>query len=187
MWRNTQHSYGLGAILLHWIVAALFLVQLPLGYFTQATQDLPAVQADLYWWHKSVGFMILAISALRILWVLFETQPALPETVNLSERSAAKWAHVALYVATLLVPLTGWAVVSTEIPVTASTVFGLVSVPPLPLQPSVLAESIWSSGHAFLAYAAGFIAVIHILAAIRHHFTLHDDVMVRMLWPGKGE
>jgi cytochrome b561 len=187
MLRNTNDAYGLGAILLHWVVAALFLVQLPLGYLTQAAEEQPALQADLYWWHKSVGLTILAISVLRILWVIWQRQPAPPEGASPSERSAARWAHVALYVATLLVPLTGWAVTSTGAPVTPSPVFGIVVVPPLPLHASVYAEAYWSSAHAFLAYAAGFIAAVHILAALRHHFTLKDNVMVRMLKPGRSK
>ena len=121
MWRNTDDGYGLGAILLHWIVAALFLVQLPLGYLGVAAEDTPALQLDLYWWHKSVGFVILAISLVRVLWVLSQRQPALGEDISPSERSAAKWAHVALYLATLGVPMTGWAVVSTAAPVDAES------------------------------------------------------------------
>lgn len=184
MWRSDRRSYGLATILFHWLVAVLFLVQLPLGYLTQAVEGEPSLQLDLYWWHRSVGFTILAVSVLRILWILSERHPPLPENVNDSERSAAKWAHVALYVATLLVPITGWAVVSTAAPVTPSSVFGIVSMPPLPLAPSGLAEAGWSSAHAFLAYAAGFVAAVHILAAIRHHVTLKDDVMMRILRPG---
>lgn len=184
MLRNDERSYGLVAILFHWVVAALFLVQLPLGYLTQSFEDQAAVQIDLYWWHRSIGLLILGLSALRIAWVLSGRNPALPVSVAASERSAAKWAHVALYLATLLVPLTGWAVVSTTAPVVATRAFGLVTVPPLPLEPSNLASAYWSSGHAFLAYAAGFVAAVHILAALRHHFTLRDDVMMRMIRAG---
>jgi cytochrome b561 len=186
VWRNDDRSYGLAAIVLHWIVAGLFLVQVPLGYLTQSAENQPVLQADLFWWHKSVGFTILAISLFRILWVLSSRHPGLPESINPSERSAAKWAHVSLYVATLLIPITGWALVSTTAPVAPSPVFGLVSVPPLPLSASGFAEAYWSSAHAFLAYAAAFIAGVHVLAALRHHFTLKDDVMVRMLRPGTG-
>lgn len=187
MLRNDNQSYGLVAILLHWIVAGLFLVQVPLGYLTLSAEHQPALQADLFWWHKSVGFTILAISVLRIVWVLSSRHPGLPESVNPSERSAAKWAHIMLYLATIVVPLTGWALVSTSVPVVPSPVFGVISVPPLPLSASGLAEAYWSSAHAFLAYAAAFIACVHILAALRHHFTLKDAVMVRMLRPGPGE
>lgn len=187
VWRNTPNDYGLGAILFHWIVAALFIVQLPLGYLSISAEGRPALQAELYWWHKSVGFTILAVSVVRIIWVLSQKQPDLPDNVSASERSAAKWAHVALYLATLLVPLTGWAVVSTTSLVLPTSVFGLVSVPPLPIQSSGLAQAYWSTAHAFLAYAAGFVAAAHILAAIRHHFTLKDGVLLRMLRPGRAE
>lgn len=187
MWRNSKEAYGLGTIMLHWIVAALFLVQLPLGYFTVAAEFDPLRQSDLFWWHASVGFTILAISVLRIVWIVWQDQPALPDDVSPSERSAARWAHVALYLGTILVPLTGWAAISAGQPAAPGAVFTIATVPPLPIHASIYARAYWTSTHAFLAYGAGFIAAVHILAALRHHFTLKDRVMVRMLRPGRSE
>ena len=48
MWRNTRGRYGLAAKTLHWLVALLFICQLPLGYLTQASADDPALQFALY-------------------------------------------------------------------------------------------------------------------------------------------
>jgi cytochrome b561 len=42
----------------------------------------------------------------------------------------------------------------------------------------------WISIHGFLAYAAIFLAAIHILAALRHHFHHRDATLIRMLRPG---
>jgi cytochrome b561 len=103
-----------------------------------------------------------------------------------SEQAAAKAAHICLYAATVAVPLAGWAVVSTSPLHIPSYVFNLFVVPNLPLTVSNASEALWSSIHAFLAYAAGFIAAVHILAALRHHFHFKDDVLARMLRPGRG-
>ena len=186
MWRNSETSYGLVSIVLHWIVAILFLCQLPLGYLTQASEHRPALQFELYQWHKSVGFLLLAIAVPRLLWAIFNRSPQLPESVSESERSAARLGQIALYASTVLVPLAGWAVVSTSPLDIPSYVFNLVVVPNLPMTPSDAAEAFWSTVHAFLAYAAGFLAAVHMLAALRHHFHFGDEVLLRMLRPSPG-
>ncbi|HET7412835.1 MAG TPA: cytochrome b, partial [Pararhizobium sp.] len=176
-------SYGAVSIALHWTAAVLFLCQLPLGYLTQATQGRPALQAEIYHWHESLGFLILAVGALWLLWALINRRPEPSASLAPSEPAAARAAHLSLYLLIVLVPLAGWAVISASsmAPVHA---FGLVAVPDLPLAVAGGAEAIWSSIHAFFAYAAGFIVAVHVLAAFRHHFHFRDDVLLRMLRPG---
>jgi len=183
MWRNTQKSYGWVAILFHWTIAVLFLCQIPLGYLTQAIQNRPALQFELYQWHKSIGFLVLALAVPRLLWVLMTVRPRpLPETTRL-EATGARAAHLALLLLTILVPLAGWAVASTSPLRIPSYVFNLLVIPPLPLTPSERQEIFWSNVHALLAYGGGVIALLHILAALRHHFVLHDGTLIRMLRP----
>jgi cytochrome b561 len=185
MLRNSPKSYGLVSILFHWAIAFLFLLQMPLGYLTQATRDQPALQFELYQWHKSVGFLILLVASLRLAWWLLNPKPQLPDTIEPQEKVAARAVHVMLYLLTILVPLAGWAVVSTSPLQIPSYAFNLVVVPNLPLAVSSYAEGLWSSIHGFLAYAAAFLAAVHILAALRHHFHFRDRILLRMLWPEK--
>jgi cytochrome b561 len=185
MLRNTANSYGLVSILFHWIIAALFLCQMPLGYLTQATRNQPALQFELYQWHKSVGFLILLLGGIRLVWALINPKPALTADLSDAERKAARIAHLSLHLLTVLVPLAGWAVVSTSPLQIPSYAFNLVVVPNLPLQISSYAEGVWSSIHGFLAYGAAFIAAVHILAALRHHFHFRDETLIRILLPGR--
>jgi cytochrome b561 len=99
------------------------------------------------------------------------------------EKSLARGSHMVLYLALVLIPMTGWAVVSTSPLPIATWFFGLFVIPSLPLGISLHAEQLWSSLHAFLAYAAIFLVGVHVLAALRHHFRNKDDILVRMLWP----
>ena len=183
MLRNTKTSWGLVSILFHWIMAVLFLGQFSLGWYMQGMRDLMA-QYNLYQWHKSFGFTVLGLVALRALWALASTRPALPEAMPATERRLSKVSHLVLYVALFALPLTGWAVVSTSPLPIATWFFGLFVIPSLPLGISLHAEQIWSSLHGFLAYATIFLAGVHILAALRHHFHNRDDVLLKMLRPG---
>jgi cytochrome b561 len=174
-------GYGHTAIAFHWTVAALFLGQIARGYATQATADAPALQFSLYQWHKSIGFAVLALAVLRIAWTVAVPQPASAEELAPLERLLARSTRLVLYAATLLVPLTGWAIASSSPLRIPSYVFDLVLVPPLPLPVSEGAEAAWSSAHALLAYCTGVLALAHATAALRHHFILRDGVLARML------
>lgn len=182
MFRNTANGWGLVSILFHWAMAALFFGQFWLGWYMQGVVNL-IDQYRLYQWHKSFGFAILGLATLRILWSVTSLRPPLPEGMPASERSLARGSHLVLYLALVLVPLTGWAVVSTSPLPVATWFFGLFVIPSLPLGISLHAQHLWSSLHAFLAYGAMFMVAVHVLAAFRHHFRNKDDVLVRMIWP----
>jgi cytochrome b561 len=184
MLRNTNSSWGLVSILFHWTTAVLFLAQFSLGWYMQGVTNL-VDQYNLYQWHKSFGFLILCVTALRVLWAVTSRKPGLPEEMPAGERSLARISHVVLYTGLIVVPLTGWAVVSTSPLPIASWFFGLFVVPSLPLSISLHAEHLWSSLHGFFAYAAIFLVAVHALAALRHHFRNKDDVLLRMIRPGR--
>ena len=109
MLRNTETGYGLIAIVFHWTIAALFAAQVGLGiYMTGLADDEPA-KFGLYQWHKSFGLLILLLALMRLAWRLINRAPNLPESMRAWERHAARLAHVFLYAAIVLVPVTGWA------------------------------------------------------------------------------
>lgn len=186
MLRNTTRSWGLVSVLFHWIMAALFLAQFALGWYMVGLTNIKDVlqQYNLFQLHKSIGFTILGLAVLRLVWALGSKRPKLPETMPGSERQLAQGAHVALYIALFAVPLTGWAVVSVSPLPIATWYFHLFVIPSLPLGISRNAEQMWTSIHGFLAYTAIFLAAVHILAALRHHFHHKDAILLRMLRPG---
>ncbi len=180
MLRNSDTRYGSVAILFHWMVGALFLGQICLGIFMRRAAG-PKLQFELYQWHKSFGFLILALAVLRLLWRLTQRGPADAEGLAAWERLASKAAQYLLYSALIALPLTGWAIASSSPLNIPSFVFNLVVIPHLPVAVSEAAELFWSNIHSILAYSAAAIALIHIAAALRHHFWLHDGVLARIL------
>ncbi|MCB1447042.1 MAG: cytochrome b [Rhizobiaceae bacterium] len=182
MIRNTKSSWGLVSILFHWTMAALFLGQFWLGWHMQGVRSL-FDRYTLVQWHKSLGFLILGLAVLRLIWAVTSRRPELPEAMPAGERALARGSHVALYVALFLVPSTGWAVVSASPLPIASRFFGLFVVPSLPTGVSLHTQQLWSSLHGFLAYAAIFLVGVHALAAFRHHVRNRDGVLMRMIRP----
>jgi cytochrome b561 len=180
MLRNTRGSYGVVAIGFHWTVALLFFGQIALGYLMQAAADRPRLQFDLYQWHKSFGFLVLALALLRVAWAFSGVRPHPLSGGPRWEAAVARLAHRLLLALTVIVPLTGWAIASTSPLRIPSFVFDLMVVPDLPLARSDAMEAFWSQTHALLAYGAGLLALAHAGAAIHHHLVRKDETLMRM-------
>jgi cytochrome b561 len=99
-------KYSSTAIILHWIVAALILVNVVLGFGANYVPDKYARGfVDL---HKSVGITILGLAILRILWRLTHKPPPMPSKYSPLEQWSAHFAHWLLYVLIFAIPLSGW-------------------------------------------------------------------------------
>jgi cytochrome b561 len=175
--KNTTRRWGAVAQSLHWLIVLFIITQ-----FTLATMfdDLPAGarKLTLLSRHKSVGITILMLAVVRLAWRRANPIPLLPDTLKPWERSLAKWTHGLLYVLLFAVPLAGWTMSSARgFPVSW---FGLFTLPDLVPKNKALYEVLVTT-HGILAWTLGTVAVIHLLAALKHHFVLKDDVLKRML------
>jgi cytochrome b561 len=183
MLRNTETGYGLVAIVFHWMIALLFAGQVALGIFMTRLADEEPTKFGLYQWHKSFGLLILLLALVRLAWRLINPAPDLPQGMRDWEQRAARLAHVFLYAAILLVPVTGWAFVSSSPLGIPTFAFYLVVVPHLPVPVSDVAEAVLQRVHTSLALLSAAVAVLHVAAALRHHFVLKDAVLQRMIVP----
>lgn len=187
MLRNTDSGYGLVAIVFHWTIAVLFAGQVTLGIFMTGLADEEPAKFGLYQWHKSFGLLILLLALVRLAWRLINRAPDLPAGMAVFERRAARLAHVFLYAALVLVPVTGWAFVSSSPLGIPTFAFYLVLVPHLPMPVSEAAEAVLQLIHTSLALISAAVAVVHIGAALRHHFVLKDTVLRRMIVPARQQ
>jgi len=184
MLRNTQTAYGLVAIILHWLIGLLFIGQIVLGLVMVRLDD-QRLSFDLIQWHKSFGFLILMLVPLRLAWRLANPRPSLPDTAPAWEHEAATATHRIFYLLMILLPFTGWVLVSVSTLAMPTFAFYRFIIPNLPLPASDDAEEMWAFVHQWLGYAATALVGLHILAALRHQFILRDGLLVRMLVPGK--
>ncbi|TGQ38652.1 cytochrome b [Mesorhizobium sp. M00.F.Ca.ET.216.01.1.1] len=182
---NNTSRYGWATIVLHWLIAALFIGQFVLG-FVMVRLSSQRTAFELIQLHKSFGFLLLGLVILRIAWRLGNAAPALPRSVGHFERRAAPLAHLALYAFQLALPLSGWALVSVSMLEIPSVPFNLFVMPNLPLAESDAAEGFWTAAHWYLAYASIGLVALHIAAALRHHFWLKDVVLTRMITPSSN-
>jgi cytochrome b561 len=169
-----QRYTGL-AMVFHWLLALMIVGSFSVGVYMS---DLPfsVTRLKLFNYHKWAGITILALSALRLLWRLTHRPP--PDLPMPGwQRLAAHAAHWALYVLFFAVPLMGWAYSSAAgFPV---VVFGVLPLPDFVSPDKALAE-VLKARHGQLAFALAVVVVVHVAAALKHHFIDHDGLINRM-------
>ncbi len=185
MFRNTAAGFGLVAIILHWTIALLVFVMLALGNIMGALASTDPLRHVLLDSHKMIGLTLLALVAMRIVWRLANPVPVLPKTLKSWQRICARASHFTLYMLTVLIPLTGWALFSARVQTPTLMLFDTLPVPALPVlqyfDSGAKAVVLFWQVHDVLGGLLVLLVLIHITAAMRHHFVLSDNVLRRML------
>jgi cytochrome b561 len=179
--------YPLAAIILHWTVAALIVVQLFLGWWmNEWVPDHSAQQDQIQSIHVSLGLTILILVLVRIGIRIARPPPPLPADIAPWERGLIIVSHSLFYLLLLVLPLTGWAMVSVgKDPI---SLWGL-PWPRLPglgfLAHSRPARHALKSIHVYwLIWLVLLNLALHVAGALRHQFDGHP-VLWRML-PGRA-
>ncbi len=175
--RNTTLRWGAMSQFFHWLIVALIIVQVTLATIAD---DLPLGMKKLAMLarHKSVGITILGLVLLRLLWRWMNPTPPLPGTLKPYERVLATVTHAGLYILLFALPLTGWMMSSAR--GFAVSWFGYFQLPDLVPKNKALYDFMLET-HETLVWALYIILALHVLAALKHHFMLKDDVLRRML------
>jgi cytochrome b561 len=125
-----------------------------------------------------MGMVVLMLLIARVLWRLTHRPPALVAGLPRWQVVAAHSVHVALYVLMLAVPLSGW-LMSSALGFQV-VLFGVLPIPDLIAVDKVLGHTL-KSVHELLNYGLLSVVIIHVGAALQHHFMLGDETLRRML------
>jgi cytochrome b561 len=177
--------YSAVAMILHWLVAGLLLANLALGWWMKRLIGLD--QFEAFQLHKSIGMTVLALSLARLGWRVTHRAPALPATMNGFERFAAHATHMFFYGMMILMPLTGWAVVSVSPFNIPTLLWHTVPLPHIALLhdlagPSkAMAGKLSGGAHMAMAFGGTALISLHAAAALKHQFINRDGVLGRMV------
>jgi cytochrome b561 len=169
----------------HWIMAFATLGTTALMYYSQTFEALAATDptararyTELLRLHKSIGLIVLFLIVFRFAWNRYRARPPLPQDLKPMQRRVAIGAHHLMYFLMLLIPLFGWFASMTY--GGRTHFFGLFELP-LILEKNVDAAVIHRNLHIWLGWLLFAVLVLHLSAALWHHFIRRDATLVQML------
>jgi len=174
-------GYGMIAKILHWLIFALLAVQYAIGSIMPHI-GRKTVNEGWVSWHFSVGAAILFFIVLRLVWRLLHPVPQLP-TLTPWERVLSGLTHWALYILVLVMTLLGWAASNSR--GWDVNLFGIVTLPKISPTGSEWGHECGDIHNILVYVLLGFI-ILHVAAALYHHFVKHDQVVGRMLFVKKA-
>jgi cytochrome b561 len=176
----------------------LIAFEVPIGFLMAATYgaafrdpQVRVIHVLLAQIHYTIGFSLLLLVAVRLLWRVRHPVPMLPRVQAAYQRWLARGNHWAFYLLLILIPLSGWSAISVlgnterfgDAPI---WLFGWNIVPPiLPQRPleDPFGYGFVASIHRYAIYVGGALLALHVLAALFHHLVRRDGILLRM-WPG---
>lgn len=177
IWRNTAARWGAVAQGFHWVMAALVFTLIPLGLIA-TEMGFSKAKLEVFGWHKSIGLLVLALVVLRIAWRLANTTPSHPPGTPRYQLIGASAVHLAIYALLVLMPLSGWVINSAaDFPF---KVFWLIPLPDI-VAKSEATKELFETVHGTMAWVLITLLVLHIGAALHHHFIRRNDTLRRML------
>jgi len=175
--KNSAERYGVIAQLLHWSIVVLIVTQFVLANQAEEATSLLR-KAQTLTLHKNIGMTVFMLAVIRLVWRWINLTPAHLPTVKAWQQRLADLTHWALYALILLTPLAGWLMSSAKS--YSVSYFGLFTFPDL-VAPDEGRYQSFKTLHQVLAFSIFNLALLHIAAALKHHFWDKDNVLRRML------
>jgi cytochrome b561 len=174
---KVEPGYSATARLFHWLTAALVLLTVPIG-IVMANVDVGPAKDVLYNLHRSIGVVLLPLVLARLIYRLMHPPPPLPVTVSAAQGRAAAVTHWALYAMLLLQAMVGW--VATSAYRAPISVFWMFELPPIWPEDRPFSEMLFDV-HRTMGLTLLALVVLHVGAALFHHFVQKDVVLLRMI------
>lgn len=176
--RDTSQGYGIVSRLFHWVMAVAIFGMFALGVWMVTLDYYSPYYNAAPDFHRSLGILLLI--ALLVRWFWRATNPKLdPDGLSPLEQKASHVVHWGFYVLLLGLMISGYLISTPDgQPI---DVFGWFSVPSIVKMRGL--ESSAGHVHRVVAYVVIAIAVLHTLAALKHHFVDKSEILNRM-WSG---
>lgn len=173
-------------IVFHWLMAALVLFQLGLGWAMAFLIPAGGDRMEAYQLHSAIGLGIFVLALMRMVWRIMIVDPFNDADTQGLRTTIAYVVEHAFYICFFLLPVTGWIMWSSVAPPGPLSVGGLIPWPRLPLEELPLATrfeimGLAESAHLVLVWLLMILVPLHVGAALKHHFWDRSDVLRGML------
>lgn len=179
---NTEEKYGCISKWLHWTLATLIMLEFLIIGIKELLFSDPSQKSTAIFLikeiHKPLGVLVLIVGTLALIWYTSNTHPKLPANTPIWQKIAARLTHILLYFGILTMPLSGIIMsAGAGYPV---DFFHLTTITLGFYKSPEMAQQFWNI-HELVAGLLGSLILIHILAALKHHFVDKNNVLKRML------
>lgn len=176
--QNNPKSYGLLFRLLHWSMALMIIALFAIGWYMDGLDYQSPLYRILPWWHKSVGILLLVLWVFRLLLKFITPQPKPLPSHSLFEKRIAQLVKVLFYILILILGISGYLVATSK--GSSISVFDWFEIPAL-IELSSKQVDLVATLHIISAWTIVILALIHALAAIKHHLIDKDQTLKRMI------
>lgn len=175
---NSQATYGLVAVFLHWLVALTVAGMFGLGYWMVGLTYYDAWYKQGPDIHRSVGVLVFIAMLLRVVWRLMNPRPEPVPGHRRWEVVAAHLVHGLLYVLLFVAMVSGYLISTAD--GSSVSVFGWFDVPSITGRIKGM-EDTAGVVHYWVTLSVVVLAGIHALGALKHHVIDRDNTLRRML------
>ncbi len=183
MLKNSTEGFGLVSKLLHWLMAILLISLFAVGLYMTELEYYDSLYHTLPWWHKSIGLSVIGLLLFRFIWKAINSTPQALSTHKKWEVSLAHIIQKLLYGLILLIGVSGYFISTAK--GKGIEFFNLFEVPAI--TPAILKPleedraDLIGEVHEILAITLIVFAVLHAMAALKHHFIDKDETLRRMI------
>ena len=171
--------YGAAAQALHWITAILVLVAFIYGPGGSEERVYSAARDFKRQLHETLGLAVFTLVLVRVAWRAVDKRPDPPDVPRWMG-FASKAVQLILYVLLFALPIT--AITGAWLEAHPLTLLGGIEIAPRLAESHALGARV-AELHTWLGDTIMWLAGLHALAALYHHFVLRDGVLASML-PG---
>lgn len=175
---NSVSYYGLMPILLHWIMAIIIIGMFFLGEYMVDLDYYDSWYHQAPWWHKSIGVCLFSLLLIRIGLKLSSATPAPLSSYKSWELVLAKITHVSFYLLLLAICMSGYLVATAK--GVGVELFAWFEIPAI-MALSENQTDLFGEIHEVTTHILVVLFLLHVAAALKHHFVDHDSTLTRML------
>lgn len=180
-WPHTVvERYTATAQLFHWLTALLVVAAYIMSVGGPETRVYAAANDFNRGLHELLGVSVFTLTLIRVAWRSIFPPPRSPDLSAWLELGG-KLAHWAIYALLLMVPVT--AILGAWLEGHPLTLLAVGNIQPW-LPPSQQLGAMLANIHSWLGYSLIWLAGLHAVAALYHHFWRRDPVLLSML-PGR--
>jgi cytochrome b561 len=173
-----QPKYSPTNQILHWVTALCMFAILPLAWvMTNAKEGTPFSSA-LFNWHKTLGGIVLLVTAARIVWRFRDPPPSYPTAVAEWDRLLAHTVYWLFFAVMIWMPVTGF--LTSTYGGHATRLFNVIPTPLLLPHDKDLSD-LFGTLHSLGQWAVYALIGLHLCAVAFHLIWKRDGVLGRML------